>query len=117
MKKQNGGARPGAGRPKGKPNTRTSELVEQFMKEGATPIEVLLEGMRFYYGLVMKHAPEIAGREFEPENAEKFKQLIALRNTTKDYAVAAAPYVHPKLANVEAKVTSTGQESALAFLK
>ena len=44
-----GGSRKGAGRPKGAITKRTREIAEKATLAGKTPIEILLEGMRFYY--------------------------------------------------------------------
>lgn len=75
-----GGSRDGAGRKRGSTNSKTTieraavrEQVEAIKAEGDTPLEVLLKIMR-------------------TTNDE------ALRI---DCAKAAAPYVHPKLANVQ----------------
>lgn len=77
-----GGRRPGAGRKPGSvtPATRRrQEVALQALKEGTTPLEVLLEAMRSAYekGGAMAAAP---------------------------FAKEAAPYVHPKLSAIEAKV-------------
>jgi hypothetical protein len=72
-KPKKGGARPGSGRPRGSKNTRTAELARKAAEEGKTPLEVLLDFMR---------------TDINP----------AVRM---DAAKAAAPYIHPKLANVD----------------
>lgn len=69
-----GGARPGAGRKKGSPNKKTAELQKAVEESGVTPLEYMLQVMR------------------DPLNELK-ERLSA--------AVAAAPYVHAKLASVE----------------
>lgn len=77
-----GGKRPGAGR-KARKDTPAGKLQEeiklQALKEGTTPLEVMLEGMR-----------------------EAYKTGGA--KAAMPYAKEAAPYLHPKLASVEAKV-------------
>jgi len=65
-----GGARPGAGRPKGARNKRHEELVENALAGGVTPLEYLLSVM-------------------QNEDADEAKRL--------DAAKAAAPYVHARL--------------------
>jgi hypothetical protein len=72
-----GGARLGAGRPAGSPNTRTRELVAAVEAEGITPLAFLLGVMR------------------------NEKQDLCTRL---DAAKAAAQYVHPKLSAVEANI-------------
>lgn len=77
-----GGKRPGAGR-KARKDTPAGKLQEEIklraLKEGTTPLEVMLEGMRDAYA---------AGGA----------------KAAMPYAKEAAPYLHPRLAAVEAKV-------------
>lgn len=70
-----GGARPGAGRPKGLQNRKTIEQAEAVAKEGITPLAYLLQVMR-------------------DESADPDKRI--------DCAKAAAQYVHPKLSALTA---------------
>src|SRR5947209_2944206 len=67
-----GGAREGAGRPRGRRGKRTQQSVAKADALGATPLDVLLESM---------HAARAEGAPAEAV----------------DCAKAAAPYVHPKL--------------------
>ena len=74
-----GGARPGAGRKKGSVTPKTQrkiDIIEMASREGMTPLEVLLKGMR---------------------------EALANNNMKEAcfYAKDAAPYVHPKLATVQ----------------
>lgn len=71
-----GGAREGAGRPKGSTNARTREIAEKAAAEGIMPLDVMLRAMR-------EHAD--AGRWDE---AAKI-------------AASAAPYLHRRLAAIE----------------
>ena len=43
-----GGYRPGSGRPPGAISTRSREIAERALANGKTPLEVMLENMRFY---------------------------------------------------------------------
>lgn len=72
-----GGKRPGAGRKPGSVTTKTREIAEAAIGEGVTPLEFMLKHMR-------------------DENAPIAERL--------DMAKAAAPYIHPKLSSIEAKV-------------
>lgn len=65
-----GGARPGAGRPAGAPNTESARIRDEIAYAGLTPLEFMLRIMR-------------------DEGADEAKRL--------DAAKAAAPYVHPRL--------------------
>jgi hypothetical protein len=78
-----GGARPGAGRPKGSRNKKTRESLEMARASGLTPLEVMLHTMRWY---------------FEAERFDEASNIAAM----------AAPYVHPKLAATA--VVSPGNE-------
>jgi hypothetical protein len=68
-----GGARPGAGRPKGSKNKKTRELLETTKASGITPLEVMLYNMRQHF------------------KAKRYDEASSI-------AAMAAPYVHPKLA-------------------
>ncbi len=69
-----GGKREGAGRPAGSVTSRTREIADKAAKEGLTPLEYMLSVLR-------------------DVTADAKDRMWA--------AEKAAPYVHPKLANVE----------------
>lgn len=69
-----GGARPGAGRPKGTPNKATAARQAEIAASGLTPLDYMLAILR----------------DETKDEAARFEA-----------AKAAAPYVHPKLAAVE----------------
>jgi len=71
-----GGARPGAGRKAGSLNSKTRAIAEKCADMGATPLEVMVQA---YLKLV---------EEGRLEDAAKI-------------AKDAAPYMHPRLSNVE----------------
>lgn len=71
-----GSARPTAGRPKGGRNRKTAEAIAIAEAGGETPLDVLLR--------LMRTSADIA--------------------TIIDCAKAAAPYVHARLSNVDAKI-------------
>jgi hypothetical protein len=75
-----GGARRGAGRPKGSASKKTIEIANRAAKEGITPLEVMVNIMREAY----------AGKDYE-------KAL--------DAATKCAPYLHSKLSSVDFKAT------------
>lgn len=70
-----GGSRPGAGRKPGSANKRTREIADQAAADGVTPLEYMLKIMR------------------DEEAADDVRF---------DAAKAAAPYMHPRLSNIEA---------------
>lgn len=69
-----GGARAGAGRPKGQPNRRTADVIAAIEASGLTPLDYMLSIMR-----------------------DEMQDV----DTRMDAAKSAAPYVHAKLASVE----------------
>lgn len=82
--KKTGGARKGAGRPKGVPNKKTAQVQAKVAITGITPLDYMLEQMRKPY----------------PRGA-KIDQKITIDAMRFEAAKAAAPYVHAKLASVE----------------
>lgn len=80
-----GGKRPGAGRRAGSPNKATAERQRAIEESGLTPLDYMLGIMR--------------DEAMTPES--RFEA-----------AKAAAPYVHPKLANVDHK-SSDGSMSPM----
>ena len=77
-----GGARKGAGRKAGQPNKKTAQLQAAVAASGITPLDFLLKIMR----------------------DEEAAQALRI-----DCAKSAAPYVHAKLASVDAKVDIDGK--------
>lgn len=73
-KVKNGGQRPGAGRRAGIPNKKTAEKIAALEKSGLMPLDYLLSVMR------------------DTANTQDVR-LYAAKN--------AAPYCHPKLAQIE----------------
>jgi hypothetical protein len=71
---------PGAGRKFGSRNKRTNEIEKQVALTGKTPLEVMLDAMRFHY------------------EAGDLDKAAA-------FAKDAAPYVHPRIANIEVSGT------------
>ena len=69
-----GGKREGAGRPVGAVTQRSREVADLAAKEGLTPLEYMLDVLR-------------------DESADTKDRMWA--------AEKAAPYIHPKLANIE----------------
>lgn len=112
-----GGPRPNSGRKRGTLSSRTQEIIANFTADGKTPIQIIIEAMRYYDNLAEQEALKIIGVELNDENRETFQQVIALKNAAVSCAKDAAPYMHPKLANIEATVTMQGHEEALKLLK
>lgn len=112
-----GGKQPGAGRPKGAQSAKTRQLIERCEAGGIMPIDVLLNDMRFFYRLGEDKMTQAKETSPGKEQAKAFRAACELKGVARDCARDAAPYVHPKLASVEAKVDVTNHELALAELK
>ena len=112
-----GGAREGAGRPKGKLNNRTKVLMERAAVAGIMPIEVLLNDMRYFYNLGERQLADVAIYADISAQEAAFKTALGLKALARECAIQAAPYVHPKLASIQANVTVSNHETALAELE
>ena len=80
-----GGKREGAGRKKGSATIKTRAVADAAAAAGITPLEVLLDVMRRHHA------------------AAEYAQAVTI-------AVAAAPYVHPRLSATTVKGTGEGGE-------
>ncbi len=87
---QKGGARPGAGRPKGAKTKKNAELIAAVEQSGETPLQFMLRVMR------------------DPRKPWDDRM---------EMAKAAAPYVHSKLSSVEVNANVTNHEGALDELE
>lgn len=101
--RSHGGARKGSGRKTGAATTKTREIADQAVKDGVTPLEVMLRAMR---ALV-----DEADRNIAKQVAAGVENVDTPHMLLQDAAAIAkdaAPYVHPKLSAVEmnAKVVS-----------
>lgn len=112
-----GGAYPGAGRPKGVPNKKTLELIARVQSEGIMPLDVLLNDMRFYYNLGENKMMEAQTCEPGKKQSVAFRAATALKDIAAGRARDAAPYIHPKLASLQANVNVTNVEAELAELE
>lgn len=102
-----GGAGRGQGRKKGGVNRRTLALkavADAALTSGCSPLEVLLENMRFYHSKInmaeQMLATAIANKEAPAALVEVLRKLCNFRSEAGRFAVEAAPYVHAKLASV-----------------
>ena len=94
-----GGARSGAGRKKNSPNKATQKRQEQITQTGSTPLDVMIENMRFAH----ERGTEVLAKIIESDGAsvDALKEMIGFRKLAQECAKDAAPYVHPRLAAVE----------------
>jgi hypothetical protein len=100
-KSERGGKRPGAGRKPGAKTKRVQEIAAKAAAEGVSPLEVMLENMRF----ARDQAAELLSKMLGTGEADvdALKTLLSLRQVSQDCAKDAAPYIHPKLASIEHK--------------
>lgn len=75
-----------------------AEIVAQAKAAGLTPLEVMLDNMRFAHGEAQRLAEEV---EAEGATIENLKGLLDMRKIAGDCARDAAPYIHPRLQAVQ----------------
>lgn len=112
-KKGQGGARPGAGRPKGSKNDLTLKIAREAAVEGISPLQMMIKSMREFDARADELATLIlaAVEARELEAAEKLMgRWFACRREAGEMASKAAPFVHPRLA---ALVTRDGDDVPL----
>lgn len=97
-----GGARPNAGRKKGAATKKTREIANKAAEQGITPLEVMLKTMTELMNEAQALKQNPAGGE---DGQSPIKMMMAAANVAKD----AAPYIHPRLANVS--VEASGEMS------
>src|SRR5688572_21221327 len=83
---QNGGARSGAGRKPGSSTQRTREIADRCAEEGVTPLEIIVTVMREQW------------QAYQTNKDPAAAQVAILA------ANHAAPYIHPKLSQVDAPI-------------
>lgn len=88
---QHGGRREGAGRKKGSHNRASVERQERIASTGQTPLDVLIEVMRFCRANLA-----MAQQNKEGKDVQRIWAMV-----TAKIAADAAPYVHPKLAAIQ----------------
>lgn len=88
---RHGGARPGAGRKRGSGNKkRSAGLIARVHADGFTPLDVMLKTMKAFWQMAQNSDGTI-----DREKAQ------AAATIAKD----AAPYVHPRLASMDQKLS------------
>lgn len=114
-KRKFGGAQVGAGRPKGTVAARTRlmrKIAEDQIKAGETPLDIMLENMRFYHKqaeviynevdwLLAKAKTDNVDFEQVKELTERIEKMGRYRDKAQGCAVDAAPFIHPKLAAIQ----------------
>lgn len=88
-----GGPRAGAGRKVGSATLKTREIADRIAATGDTPLEALTELRRW--------AMQQFRQAVESQDAAA---AASAAEVAADWAAKEAPYVHPKLSSIEAKV-------------
>jgi hypothetical protein len=85
-----GGIRANAGRKKNSPNKASAARAAAVESTGSTPLDVMIESMRYFRGLAAK---------YQTSNEAKSVEYL---KTSASIAKDAGPYVHSKLSPVDA---------------
>jgi hypothetical protein len=112
-----GGYMPGGGRPKGALGKKNQEMIEKAAAEGIMPKDLLLNDMRYYHKTAEFEISRLRTLPQTAENVELLKLALSYKVIARECAEKVAPYYHPKLSSVDAKVTVNNQETALAELE
>lgn len=112
-----GGKREGAGRKVGALTERTRETAERALAEGKNPLDVMLDNMRHFQQValdaeaVIEAMSEDDAKSLGDTHETQFKALLAkvkqaagLRQMAHECARDAAPFMHPKLSSIDAKI-------------
>lgn len=94
-----GGKRDGAGRPLAASTVRSREIAQEAIQKGITPLEVMLDNMRFAYDEAAVLIAKALGAD--KITSDEVKEIFRRRDVAQECAKDAAPYVHAKLANME----------------
>jgi hypothetical protein len=114
------------GRQKGAKNKIVAPLRAKTKKiavdalDGVTPLEVMLDNMRFGHEAAAALLRQLMKRESPlPEDFSEFTQILKFRQIAQAAATDAAPFIHPKLTSVavSGSLNITTQEEALADLE
>lgn len=79
--------------------TEQAVIVAEAKAAGLTPLEVMLENMRFAH----QQADELIAKVAEANNLalDDLKTALGMRKLAEDCARDAAPYVHPRLQSIQ----------------
>lgn len=136
MANGHGGKRPGAGGKPGQTTRKSREIAERVAEASLagielSPLEVMLESMHHYRKVAMdaeatlmemnrQQIEEDAGST-DPEKQFQFmlakvKSTIGIRMMAVECAKDAAPYIHPRLAQIDMKASLSMHGAAMKAL-
>ncbi len=104
MANGHGGARPGAGRPPGSQNRVNDPRLIELIENGLSPLHCMI---------VMMNESWARYQSLRNREVVNMDALIAEEGRCFEYASRAAPYVHPRLAQV--KTDSGGGDTSYRF--
>lgn len=98
-----GGKRPGAGRKTGSATEKTRLIANQAAKDGITPLEVMIENMRWHRDRALE--AEALNTTVLDAAAQTLLRdsIVAFRRSAQACASDAASYMHPSLKSIEHK--------------
>jgi hypothetical protein len=103
--KGRGGARVGAGRKAGSATKKTREIADKAAGQGITPLEVMLDNMRFAHseasGILAQLLSNVSDPADLPAKFDALKAVMGYRGMAQEAAKDAAPYLHPRLNAIE----------------
>lgn len=85
------------------------QLAQDAGTSGISPLEVMLDNMRFAYSKALNAYRELllldpkTTKDYAEQAETLMRQCVTMRTAAGEYAKDAAPYVHPKLASIEYK--------------
>src|SRR5262245_42490042 len=90
------------GRKRGTPNKKTAERLEQIRATGKDPLDVMLANMRWADERAAELLAELHAldRSEDARALDLFRDVLRFRELAQSCARDAAPYVHPKLAQI-----------------
>ncbi len=107
-----GGARAGSGRKMGAATKKTRKIANDVMSDGGlTPLQYMIDTLRETPEAIRK-----LHKDGKIDSTELALRLGLLMKRRDDAAKDAAPYVHPRLTSIEAKIDVPGHEVWLARL-
>lgn len=116
--------KPGAGRPKGSLSLRTKAIravADEAIAAGVTPLEVMLNNMRFYHEkadvLLTAILSGVKNGKKSLEMLAMLKELGSFKNLAQSCAADAAPYVHARLSasQISGEITHKHEEAEAAY--
>lgn len=86
-------------------------IMARMLQEGISPLEVMVENMRFAHSHATRMFHEIVGEmpskvmyeDGREDLFDKFQTMMKAREMAQQCARDAAPYIHPKLQSIEVK--------------